>query len=63
MPKVDDGTYYLPFFISIKKTKMEDNKLEELRKKLADTVTYQEALNAKAEMIPLSMIQDRIKKE
>ena len=56
MPKTDDGTYYLPFFISIKKTKMADSKLEDLRKKLADTVTYQDAVNLKAEMIPLSDI-------
>lgn len=63
MPKSDDGTYYLPFFITIKKTKMEDTKLEEFRKKLADTVSFQESLNVKAEMIPLSLIQDRIRKE
>jgi Methyltransferase domain len=59
-----DGREMLPFFITIKRTKIpKDPKLEELRVKMSETVYFQDSAVGKAEMQPISGIHDRVKKE
>ena len=60
-----DESHFLPFFVTIKRTSInpEDQKMQELREKLAQKVSYIENPLAKAELIDVKSIQDLIKRD
>jgi len=50
--------------VTIKRTKIpEDPKFQELREKMTETVYFQDSALSKNELIPLSDVQERVKKE
>lgn len=54
----------LPFFVTVKRNQIpQEPKLQELRKKMSETVYFQDSAMNKAEMQPTSGIHDRVKKE
>lgn len=66
-PKVkeQDPSNYIPFFITIKRTAVnpEDQKIQEMRKKVSDTISFQESPARKAELLSSSTIAEKIKRE
>lgn len=59
-----DGQQMLPFYLTIKRTAItKDAKIQELRVKMSQTVYFQDSPQSKADMLPSSGIQERIKKE
>ena len=59
-----DGTFLIPFYVSVKRTQIpKDPKFEVLRKKMTESVYFQDSAVGKNEMIPITNIHDRIKKE
>jgi hypothetical protein len=59
-----DGTQLIPFYVTIKRTQIPaDPKFQELRKKMTESVYFQDSAVGKNEIIPLADVQERIKKE
>jgi hypothetical protein len=56
---------YLPFFITIKRTSVnpEDTKIQDMRKKVSDTISFSESPLSKAELLSSETIGEKIKKE
>jgi hypothetical protein len=61
----DGSQSFLPFFVTIKRTVVsgDDEKVQELRKKLSDTVCYTDTVSSKAEVLSALDIKERIKTE
>jgi hypothetical protein len=54
----------LPFYVTVKRTQIpKDDKFQQLRIKMSETVYFQDSAVNKAEMIPVSTIYDKVKKE
>ena len=59
-----DGSSMLPFFVTVKRTKItSDSKLQELRTHMNEIVYFTDSHASKAEMQLASAIQERVKKE
>ena len=59
-----DGSAMLPFFVTVKRTQIpQEPKLQELRKKMSETVYFQDSPAGKSEMVNVDIIDERIKKE
>lgn len=60
-----DNSNFIPFFITIKRTSVspDNQKIQEFRKKLCDTVSFQENPVAKAELMTPTEVVERVKRE
>jgi hypothetical protein len=60
-----EASAFVPFLVTVKKTKIDkaNEKFAELRKKLADSITFSESRMIKAEVLSVEQAKVRVKRE